>query len=180
MKSQNRPPKGAGGTGFQREYLEIKMRGAMREIFMTKYVRDHLQYPISSGYFQDRLSAGWTLHAIEWEKEDTAEPPVSLKKPAEEGEAVPYGLQVESDSLHLKQNPQEIAVLLTILEMVVADEGVPLIADALNQHGYTTRHGARWTAPAVFHLLPRVIEMGPQLLKTEDWQKRRTLLDLQV
>jgi Recombinase len=148
---------------------------------MTKYVRDHVQAPVPGRYFQDRLSAGWTLRAIEWEKEDTAEQPAAATRWSEPAdEPVPYGLQVESNSLNLKQNPQEIAVLLTILEMVVADEGVPLIADALNQRGYTTRHGARWTSPAVFHLLPRVIELGPQLLQTDDWQKRRTSLNLQV
>lgn len=70
-------------------------------------------------------------------------------------------------------------MLLTILEMIVAEKRVPLIADELNQRGYRTRSGSRWTATQVFDLLPRVIDMGPELLKSAAWQERRSRIQLQ-
>jgi hypothetical protein len=148
---------------------------------MMKYIRDRVQHPISLDYFQERQAAGWKIEAIEWAKDDGI---ASFENTQGEigpgGEAAPYGLEVVSESLQLKQNRQEIAVLLTILEMVVLDKGAPLIAEELNQRGYRTRRGARWTAPAVFDLLPRMIEMGPQLLTSADWQSRRVHLNAQV
>ncbi|HMF74465.1 MAG TPA: recombinase family protein [Bryobacteraceae bacterium] len=149
---------------------------------MMKYVRDHVQHPVSLDYFQERSSAGWKIEAVEWSQDDGAVAveggPAGVSGTGEE--AAPYGLEVVSESLQLKQNPREIAVLMTILEMVVSDNGVPLIAEELNQRGYRTRRGTRWTAPAVFDLLPRMIEMGPQLLTTADWQARRSHLSAPV
>jgi hypothetical protein len=148
---------------------------------MMKYVRDRVQHPVSLDYFQERLAAGWKIETIEWGKDDGIPvPDTAATAPAAGDEAAPYGLEVVSESLQLKQNPQEIAVLLTILEMVVQDKGAPSIADELNQRGYRTRRGARWTAPAVFDLLPRMIEMGPQLLTSADWQARRLHLPVQI
>ncbi len=69
---------------------------------------------------------------------------------------------------------------MAMLELVVADKGAPLIAEELNQRGYRTRRGMRWTATAVFDLLPRMIELGPQLLTSADWQARRSQLNVQV
>lgn len=147
---------------------------------MMKYLRDRVQHPVSLDYFQEKLSTGWKIETIEWSKEDgvASYNPVSLPEPGEE--AAPYGLEIVTESQQLRHNPQEIAVLMTILEMVVADKGVPLIADELNQRGYRTRRGTRWVAPAVFDLLPRMIEMGPQLLTTAEWQARRSQLPAAV
>jgi hypothetical protein len=146
-----------------------------------RYVRDYVEHPISIDYFQQRLSDGWKVKAIEWEKEDGAETPDAKNAPpAYTPEPAPYGLEIVSDALVLKQNPEEIAVLLTILEMIVADKGASLIADELNARGQRTRRGTRWTPPAVFDLLPRVIEMGPQLLTTSEWQERRSRILAQV
>jgi hypothetical protein len=162
-------------------YLAGKMqKGAWRHAMM-KYVRDRVQHPVSLDYFQERLAAGWKIETIEWGKDDGIAPFESAPGLADSGdEAAPYGLEVVSESLQLKQNQREIAVLMTILEMVVMDKGAPLIADELNERGYRTRRGARWTAPAVFDLLPRMIEMGPQLLTSADWQSRRVHLNAQV
>jgi hypothetical protein len=146
---------------------------------MMKYIRDRVQHPVSLDYFQERLAAGWKIEAVEWGKDDGIAP-IESAQAVEPGEAAPYGLEVVSESLQLKPNPQEIAVLLTILEMVVLDKGAPLIAEELNQRGYRTRRGTRWTAPAVFDLLPRMIEMGPQLLTSADWQLRRIHLNVRV
>jgi hypothetical protein len=129
------------------------------------YIRDHMQLPISNDYFQARRAEGWTLRAIEWEREEGAH--AGAGKNA--GEDVPFGLEIVSGSLQLAENPGEMNVLLTILEMIVKDQSVPVIAAELNRRGYANRGGGQWTAPAVFELLPRVIEMGPTLLKSSKW-----------
>jgi hypothetical protein len=148
---------------------------------MMKYVRDRVQHPVSLDYFQERLTAGWKIETIEWGKDDGVVSPENATPVTASGdEAAPYGLQVVAESLQLKQSPQEIAVLMTILEMVVLDKGAPAIADELNARGHRTRRGTSWTALAVFELLPRMIEMGPQLLTSVDWQARRLHLNTQV
>lgn len=136
------------------------------------YVRDHVQFPVPEDYFQGRIAEGWKLHVIEWEQEDK---PVTHEN-LDLTEGAPYGLEVVSGTLHLRQNPPEIAVLLTILEMIVRDESVPIIAHELNQRNFRTRSGRSWTAPEVFDLLPRVIEMGPTLLQSREWVSRRPMV----
>jgi hypothetical protein len=144
---------------------------------MTKQLRDQVQSPVSLEYFQERLSAGWKLKAIEWEKEDSTVPAAADAVAPEAGdEATPYGLQLEPESAHLEYNPQELGVLMAVLEMIVVEKGVSHIAEELNQRGYKTRGGAPWSSPAVFNLLPRLIDLGPHLLKSPDWQSRRNHL----
>lgn len=129
------------------------------------YLRDHVQFPVSDDYFERRRAEGWKLRVIEWEKSDLAERPDRVAA----AESVPYGLEVVAGTLHLTENLGEKAVLLTILQMIVKDKSVPLIADELNRRHLKNRAGGNWTAPAVFDLLPRVIEMGPALLQSEEW-----------
>jgi hypothetical protein len=138
-------------------------------------IRDNVQHPVSLDYFQERLSAGWRLRAIEWEREERLEtgkapPQVHHTEPPE---PVPYGFQLESMNAQLEYNPRELSVLMAILEMIVLEKGISYIAEELNLRGYRTRLGTAWTSPAVFNLLPRLIDMGPRLLKSPDWQARR-------
>jgi hypothetical protein len=144
-----------------------------------RQLRDQVQKPVSIDYFQERLSAGWKLKAIEWEKEDDAAPAAGAAAGTAAGDAAaPYGTQVEPETAHLEYNPQELSVLMAILEMIVVEKGVSHIAEELNQRGYKTRVGTQWTSPAVFNLLPRLIDLGPQLLKSPDWQSRRNHLHI--
>ncbi len=136
---------------------------------LMAYIRDQVQQSPTLEYFQQRLAAGWKLRAVEWEKEDTPGTAVST---AERHEP-PYGTEVAPEGLHLQSNTQEILVLLTILEMIVAEKNISLIADELNLRGYRMRQGAAWNASAVFNLLPRIVEMGPTMLKSADWVQRR-------
>jgi hypothetical protein len=71
-----------------------------------------------------------------------------------------------------------MSVLLTILEMIVKDKSVPSISEELNRRNFKTRHGGPWSAPAVFDLLPRVIEMGPTLLRSREWTALRPKMTL--
>jgi len=135
------------------------------------YVRDHVQIPVAEEYFQRRSAEGWQLRVIEWERVDGSQ----TAEPANAYDNLPYGLEVVSGTLHLKENPDEMAVLLAILELVVKDRSVPVIAEELNRRDFRNRAGALWTAPAVFDLLPRVIEMGPTLLKSKEWVALRAM-----
>jgi len=102
---------------------------------MLRHLRDSVQQPVSLDYFQERLSAGWKLKAIEWEKE--IEAPSESTPPPEH--AAPYGLEIAPDASRLRQNPGEVAILMTILELIVVEKGVSYIADELNIRGFKTR-----------------------------------------
>jgi hypothetical protein len=146
------------------------MHPAIAEVLsMLRHLRDSVQHPVSLDYFQERLSAGWKLKAIEWEKE--VEVPSEVAAPPDH--EAPYGLEIAPDASRLLQNPHEIDVLMTVLELIVVEKGVSYIAEELNVRGFKTRQGTPWSSPAVFNLLPRLIELGPDLLKSNEWQARR-------
>ena len=135
-----------------------------------RQLRDQIQQPVSLDYFQQRSAAGWKLKAIEWERdesEETAAAPALGETPS------PFGLELVPESARLLQKPEEVEVLMTILELIVVEKGVSHIAQELNARGFTTRRGAPWTSTAVFNLLPRLIEAAPDLLKSQSWQTRR-------
>ncbi len=141
---------------------------------MTQRSRDSVSGQITLDYFVRKAAEGWSLAAIEWVREvekggDEAEPHQDSPVKAE----VPYGLEVAETGLALIPNPLEAAVLLLILERIVKEKRIGEIANELNRHGYRTREGAPWSAPAVFNLLPRLIEAGPELLKSQAWQELR-------
>jgi hypothetical protein len=136
---------------------------------MPEKLRDVVEHPVSLDYFQQRVAQGWRLKAIEWEKD-------GLASTSEAREQVPYGLGLIPESARLEPNTAELGVMMTILELIVVEKGVSHIADELNARGYKTRQGSRWTSPAVFDLLPRLIEIGPELLKRDEWKARRASL----
>ena len=123
-----------------------------------------------------KAAEGWQLAAVEWVREvaDTENPEqfeVSVN-----AENVPYGLRISPDGMHLEPNPLERTVLLLILEKIVREKRVTEIASELNAEGKRTRRGLAWTPTTVFELFPRLIEMGPSLLKSPDWLERRSRL----
>lgn len=139
---------------------------------MLERSRDLVTGPITLDYLVQKAAEGWKVAAVEWVREvnDTAqvEPLVSLT-----GDELPYGLRLSDDGLHLEANPLERTVLLLILEKIVREKRITEIALELNQGGWRTRRGSPWSAASVFDLLPRLIEAGPSLLKSEDWQNLR-------
>ena len=90
-----------------------------------------------------------------------------------EPEEIPYGLRIGENGLGLTPNPVQTTVLLLILERVVMEKRLSQIAEDLNSRGYRTRKGTHWSSPAIFDLLPRLIEAGPKLLKSAEWRERR-------
>jgi hypothetical protein len=118
-------------------------------------------------YLGEKMEKGWRLVALEWERE--AED--SDQAPREE---VPFGLKVADDCVHLEEDPVERQALRLMLDLIVDDE-IPLsrVTNELNQRGYRTRSGSKWTQAAVFDMLPRLIESAPRIFSTDEWALRK-------
>jgi hypothetical protein len=132
--------------------------------------------PFGPEDFTQRLAQGWKPVAIEWEREIAAETP-GQTLPAPE---VPFGLQVAGDCSHLEENPAEREVLFQIMELTIQDGPYSGIADELNRRGFRTRQGKPWTPVSVFQMLPRLIEAGPSILNSDEWQQRRQRLKFAI
>ena len=137
---------------------------------------ERVRQDVSASFGADDLrrqsEQGWKLVAVEWERglpEGAAEPGV----PGE----VPFGLQVAPDPPpRLEENPTEREILFLMMELTIQDGPYSAIADELNRRGYRTRQGMRWTPVSVFQMLPRLVEAGPKIFATEEWQRRRQKL----
>jgi hypothetical protein len=116
-----------------------------------------------------RRKEGFRLVAVEWEREGVS--------PAPEGRRpIPYGLRISTDCLHLEVNPSEREVVATIIAMIASDHPLSRIAAGLNQRGFRTRGGAEWTQLRIFQMLPRVIEIGPEILSQREWSESKKRL----
>ncbi|MGA8876040.1 MAG: recombinase family protein [Candidatus Korobacteraceae bacterium] len=140
---------------------------------MAKTERIRQEAPASFGPEEIARQAeqGWKLVAVEWERE----------LPESEGaapapEAVPFGLQVVPDGGRLEPNSTEQEILFLIMELTIQDGPYSVIAEELNHRGYRTRQGMKWTPISVFQMLPRLIEVGPRIFATQEWQQRRARL----
>jgi hypothetical protein len=120
-------------------------------------------------YLSQRAEAGWRLVAVEWEREAEEPSPAWI-------EDIPYGLRVSPDCSRLVQDPTETEIIVVALDMIVEDRPLSHVAEELNRRGYRTRAGDAWTPTALFNLLPRMIQVGPRLLKSEEWMTRRQRL----
>ena len=127
--------------------------------------RDFMTVPPSVDYFTQKSAEGWRLVAVEWERG------ASGKSPAVED--VPFGLRVASDCKRLEDDPDELQVLILMMETIVQDGPLSQAARVINERGYRTRDGEKWTPRALFYLLPRLIEIGPRLCTSEEWVERR-------
>jgi hypothetical protein len=134
---------------------------------MIERVRESVSGPLNQTELQMRQAEGWKLVAVEWERE-TAAPAVT--GPSAE---VPFGLKVSGDCAHLEEDGNEREVLVAMMELTIQDGPYSSIADELNRRGFRTREGVRWTPVSVFQMLPRLIEVGPKIFHSEEWQKRR-------
>jgi len=147
---------------------------------MIERVRESVSGPVNLAEFETRQAKGWKLVAVEWERERAdaaapAEPAASAEAAAstEPAAEVPFGLKVSGDCAHLEEDASEREVLVAMMELTIQDGPYSSIAEELNRRGFRTREGARWTPVSVFQMLPRLIEVGPGIFDSEDWQKRR-------
>src|SRR5579871_5946670 len=123
-------------------------------------VRDFVTAPPSRDYFESKSAEGWRLVAIEWERGAAGKAP-SI-------EDIPYGLRVASDCQRLEEDPAEREVLVLMMETIVQDGPLSQAATIINDRGFRTRDGEKWTPLALFYLLPRLIEAGPRLCTSEE------------
>ena len=130
-----------------------------------EHIRETMHGAINLDYFEQKTRAGWKLTAVEWEREAEA----SASDSGELVEEVPYGLQVAGDCLHLKENQQEMQVMMQILKLIIEEIPLSQVAAELNRQGFRTRQGADWGSVAVFNMLPRLIEVGPRVFLSDQW-----------
>lgn len=141
---------------------------------MTKIerIREVVTGSVDLEYMRAKTEAGWKLVALEWRREiegDEKQEHVLV-------EEIPYGLRVASDCSRLEDDPDERAVLIQMMELIVQDYSVSLVAAELNKKGLRTRSGSYWTPVSVFNMLPRLIEVGPRIFSSEEWEARRERL----
>jgi hypothetical protein len=138
--------------------------------------REHLRELVSGEldreHAQKRIEAGWKMVAVEWERE------VEGSEVTGNGfrEEVPYGLQVGNDCVHLVDNPREREALVLMMDLIVQDHPLSHVARELNLRGYRTREGAPWNQVSVFNLMPRLVDAGPRIFSSEEWEARRKRL----
>ncbi len=134
-------------------------------------IREVLSEPLSPEYLKQKAEAGWKPVAVEWQREvETAEAPGTLV------EDVPFGLRIAEDCKRLEEDPTEKQALMLMMEQIVLDSPLSVIADELNRRGFRTRQGTNWSVISVFNMLPRLIDAGPQILSGEEWVERRRRL----
>ncbi len=138
----------------------------------TERVRDYVTDRLTPEYLQQRAEAGWHLLAVEWQRTVPGE----ASEPAVGTEEIPYGLRVAADCFHLEPDPDESNVLMHMMELMVQDCSISHVADALNARGFRTRKGAPWSPVSVFNMLPRLIDAGPRMFSTAEWEARRKVL----
>jgi hypothetical protein len=128
--------------------------------------RQAVSGPLGVEEFKQQTEKGWKLVAIEWEREvESAED----KLPGD----IPFGLRIAPETERLEENPAEREILFQLMELIVQEGSYARIADEINRRGFRTRQGAEWSPVSVFEMLPRLIEVGPHVFQSSEWQKRR-------
>src|SRR5579872_2785897 len=120
----------------------------------------------SSDEIRRRGVDGWKLVALVWQRDIG---PAGKPRPIEE---IPYGLMIADDCHHLIENPAEKQVLMLAMDLIVQDQKISQVTDALNARGFKTRDGRKWSASDVFNLLPRLIDSGPKIFVSNEWITR--------
>ena len=129
-------------------------------------MRQPILGPLKPEEVQALRQQGWTLVAMEWERE------VSEEEGAEQAAAeVPFGLQVARGAL--QENSGETETLVDMLELMVDEGPYWHIAEELNRRGHRTRRGTKWSSVSVFEMLPRLIEIAPRIFTSAEWERRR-------
>jgi hypothetical protein len=135
-------------------------------------IREMVTGSVDLEYVRQKTDAGWKLVAMEWRREiagDETEQAIIV-------EDIPFGLRIATDCSRLEEDPQERAVLVQMMDLIVQDYSITLTASELNKRGLRTRSGGFWTPVSVFKMLPRLIEVGPHIFSSDDWEERRERL----
>ena len=147
-----------------------EIRAEVSSMKKTERIRQIISAPLQPADLQQQTEQGWKLVALEWEREiETAEAPL----PGE----IPFGLQISPDARRLEESPIERELLFLLMELMVEEGSYARIAEEINRRGFRTRQGDPWTPISVFEMLPRLIEVGPHVFQSSEWQKRRQHLN---
>lgn len=134
-------------------------------------VREELATPPSPEYLKSKMEEGWRPVAIEWVRQtrgaEMGPTTASLKQ------EVPYGLKVSEDCLYLEDHPREKAALKLMLALIAGDHPLSKIASELNRQELFRRGGVPWSQVDVFNMLPRLIEVAPEILTQDEWSASR-------
>ena len=128
-------------------------------------VREPVSGPVTPEYISQKTGQGWKMTAVEWERE-IEEPAGALS------EDVPYGMRIAEDCSRLEENAAEKQALILMMDLIVQDAPLSLVAEELNRKGFHTRSGANWTPGSVFDMLPRLIQVGPRIFSSTEWSAR--------
>ena len=172
--SLGRATQGVAGVGFTgrvvralRCWRPLARRGeGCPNMKKTERVRQVVAGVLSDADLKQQAEKGWKLVAVEWERE------VEVAEEALPGD-VPFGLRIAPDTQRLEQDPNERETLVQMMELLVQEGSYSRIAQELNRRGFRTREGERWTPISVFEMLPRLIEVGPHLFRSAEWEKRK-------
>lgn len=159
-----------GGTGLDSVPVRHSMcsprRGEVSSMKRMERVRQVVSGPVAEAVLKEQAGKGWKLVALEWEREvETAEEPLPVE--------VPFGLRIAAETQRLEEDPTERETLVQMMELIVREGSYSRIADELNRRGLRTREGARWTPISIFEMLPRLIEVGPHLFRSSEWERRK-------
>ena len=130
-------------------------------------VQRRLETPLDSDELAKLATAGWRVVAVELERERPVD------QTTEDSADVPFGLRVAHGAERLEEDPQESAALVTMMELLIEEGPYYRVADELNRRGFRTRKGSKWSPVSVFQMLPRLIEVGPQLFSSDKWYQRK-------
>ncbi len=133
-------------------------------------MRDAISQPFSPEIIQQRTGAGWQMVSIEWRRElpDSEAPPDNAF-----AEDIPYGLRISEDCKRLEVHPAENQVLLLMMDLLAQDFSYSAIVSDLNEKGFRQRNSHPWNRVALFNMMPRLIEVGPRLFSSDEWEQRR-------
>jgi hypothetical protein len=139
-------------------------------------IREKVTILPTSMYLSKMHDAGWSLVALEWEREiEISGTPEPSDEPVG-SEEIPFGLRIAGDGHHLEDDPLEMQTLKFLAELIVQDVSFKSMADALNVRDYRTRSGAAWNPASIFRLIPRLIEVTPRILSGGEWDSRKKQL----
>jgi hypothetical protein len=113
--------------------------------------------------------------SIEWRREL---PDSEAPSPGAFSEDIPYGLRISDDCQRLEIDAIENRTLMLMMELLVQDFSYSSIVSDLNEKGLRMRDGRPWSRIAVFNMTPRLIEVGPRIFSTDEWQKLRQRFSL--
>jgi len=134
-------------------------------MFKIEHLRQPISGPLNAKEMEDLRSQGWTLVAVEWQREVSEE---EREEPAAE---IPFGLQVAGGALH--EDSVEATTLVDMLELIIDEGPYWRVAEELNRRGHRTRRGTKWGPVSVFQMLPRLIEVAPRIFSSVEWQRRK-------